>query len=154
MKKVVTALAASFAIAAGAAALQAQQNPPPPPPPPAQTAQPQQTPPTTTPPQDAAGDVTLTGCLIQGSSPAVFIFENAKKDAKSATEKGVSYIVVSTSADMNLRDHLNHQIEIKGKPDTKTAPVTGTGKVEEKDLPKLSAKSLKLVSNTCSAPQR
>ena len=48
-------------------------------------------------------EVTLTGCLIQGSSPAVFIFENAKKDAKSTTEKGVSYIVVATSGDMNLR---------------------------------------------------
>ena len=96
----------------------------------------------------------MTGCLIQGSSPAVFIFENAKKDAKSTTEKGVSYIVVASAGDINLRDHLNHQIEIKGKPDSKAAPMTGAGKVEEKDLPKLSAKSVKLVSNTCSAPKR
>lgn len=146
MKKVVTALAASFAIAAGAAALQAQQSAPPPPPPA------QQAPPTVTPPQDMAGDVTLTGCLIQGSSPAVFIFENAKKDAKSTSEKGVSYIVVATAADTNLRDHLNHQVEISGKPDSKAAPVTGTGKVEEKDLPKLTAKTVTPVSNTCSAP--
>ena len=98
--------------------------------------------------------MTLTGCLIQGSSPAVFIFENAKKDSKSTSEKGVSYIVVATAADMNLRDHLNHQVEIKGKPETKAAPVTGTGKVEEKDLPKLTAKTVTLVSNTCSTPSR
>lgn len=96
----------------------------------------------------------LTGCLVQGSGPTVFIFENAKKDTKNAAEKGVSYMVVSNVADVNLRDHLNHQVEISGKADPKPAPVTGAAKIEEKDLPKLTLKTVTLVSNTCSTPTR
>ena len=145
MKNVVSALVASFAITAGVAVLQAQQSATPPPPPPA--APTQQTDP-------APPDVKLTGCLVQGSGPTVFIFENAKKDTKSTTEKGVSFMVVASAADVNLRDHLNHQVEISGKADTKPAPVTGAGKIEEKDLPTLSAKVVTLVSNTCSTPSR
>ena len=148
MKNVVSALAVTFAIATSAAVLSAQQNPPPPPPPPAA----EQTPPAQTP--ATTPDVKVTGCLVQGSGPTVFIVENAKKDSKSATEKGVSYMVVSTLADVNLRDHLNHQVEISGKADPKPAPVTGAAKIEEKDLPKLTVKSVTLVSNTCSAPTR
>ena len=145
MKNVVSALALTFAIATSAAVLSAQQTTPPPPPPAAE--QTPQTPP-------ATPDVKLTGCLVQGSGPTVFIFENAKKDTKSATEKGVSYMVVSTVADVNLRDHLNHQVEISGKADPKPAPVTGAAKIEEKDLPTLTLKTVTLVSNTCSAPTR
>ena len=90
----------------------------------------------------------LTGCLVQGSGPAIFVIENAKKDAKSDTEKGVSYIVVASSPDLNLRTHLNHEVTITGQSDGKTAPATGT-KFEEKDLPKLTAKNVTMVSNTC-----
>ena len=147
MKNVVSALAASFAIATGAAVLSAQQTTPPPPPPAAAAEQTPQTP-------AATPDVKLTGCLVQGSGPTVFIFENAKKDTKNAAEKGVSYMVVSNVADVNLRDHLNHQVEISGKADPKPAPVTGAAKIEEKDLPKLTLKTVTLVSNTCSTPTR
>ena len=147
MKNVVTALAFTCAIATSAAVLSAQQTTPPPPPPAAAQTPAEQTPPTTP-------DVKLTGCLVQGSGPTVFIIENAKKDTKSATEKGVSFLVVSTVADVNLRDHLNHQVEISGKADPKPAPVTGAAKIEEKDLPKLTVKTVTMVSNTCSAPTR
>lgn len=145
MKNVVSALAVTLAIAAGAAALQAQQTTPPPPPPAA--APMQETAP-------APPDVKLTGCLVQGSGPTVFIIENAKKDTKSTSEKGVSYMVLATAADVNLRDHLNHQVEISGKVAAKAAPVTGAGKIEEKDLPTLSAKTVTMVSNTCPTPSR
>jgi len=147
MKNVVNALAVTFAIATGAAVLSAQQTTPPPAPPAAPAMQTPATP-------AATPDVTLTGCLVQGSGPTVFVFENAKKDTKSATEKGVSYMVVTTVADVNLRDHLNHQVEISGKADPKPAPVTGSAKIEEKDLPTLTAKTVTLVSNTCSVPAR
>ena len=147
MKNVVSALAVTFAIASGAAILSAQQTTPPPTPPTAAAPQtPQGTP--------ATPDLKVTGCLVQGSGPTVFIIENAKKDSKSTEEKGVSYMVVSTVSGVNLRDHLNHQVEISGKADTKPAPVTGAAKIEEKDLPTLTAKTVTLVSNTCSAPAR
>ena len=98
--------------------------------------------------EQKAPEIALTGCLVQGSAPTVFVLENAKKDAKSDTEKGVSYIIVASSPDLNLRTHLNHEVTISGQGDGKTAPATGT-KFEEKDLPKLTAKNVTMVSNTC-----
>jgi hypothetical protein len=139
MKRLLTVLAVCFALAAGVAA----QNPPPTPP--------------QAPPQAAAADqkadqkapeVIVTGCLVQGSGPTVFIVENAKKDPQSTSEKGVSFLVVASSPDLNLRSHLNHEIRITGQSDGKTPPASG-GKIEEKDLPKLTAKSVAMVSNTC-----
>ena len=100
-----------------------------------------------------APDVVLTGCLVQGSAPTIFVIENAKKDAQSNTEKGVSYIVVASSSDLNLRTHLNHEVTITGQSDGKTAPATGS-KFEEKDLPKLTAKNVAMVSNTCALATR
>jgi hypothetical protein len=109
-----------------------------------------QTPPTQTPQQSPKPDVTLTGCVIQGSGPTVFLFDNARKNPKDKTEKGTRYVIVAVGEDLPLRSNLNHEVELMGQAETKTLPTTG--KVEEKDLPKFSAKSLTLVSNTCSAP--
>lgn len=103
----------------------------------------------TTPQTPAKPDVSLTGCLIQGSSPAVFLLDNARKDPKDKMEQGARYLVVAVGEDLNLRSNLNHEVLMLGQAETKTLP---TGKVEEKDLPRLSAKSVTLVSNTCSAP--
>ena len=130
------------AVALGTTSTFAMQQPPP--------AQPQATPPAQ---EQKAPDVVLTGCLVQGSAPTIFVFENAKKDAKSDTEKGVSYIIVASSPDLNLRTHLNHEVTITGQSDGKTAPATGS-KFEEKDLPKLTAKNVTMVSNTCAVAAR
>jgi hypothetical protein len=150
MKTIVTAVAVCFVVAAGTAAFQSQQTTPPPPP-----TQQQQTPPTTPaqPKTPAIPEVSLTGCLIQGSAPTVFILENAKADAKSPTEKGVKYIVLAAAQDLNLRAHLNHEVVVGGMTDGKDAPPTDK-KVEEKDLPKLSAKKVTMVSNTCASTVR
>ena len=112
------------------------QDPPPPPTNPAPAA------PQTSP----KPDVTLTGCLIQGSSPAVFLFDNARKDPKDKTEKGVRYVIVAVGEDLNLRSNLNHEVQLLGQAESKVIPA---GKVEEKDLPKFSAKTVTMVSNTC-----
>ena len=143
MKRLLTALAVTLATASTFAM---QQPPPTQQPPPAQQAAPAQE------QKAAAAEVALTGCLVQGSGPAIFVIENAKKDAKSSTEKGVSYIVVASSPDLNLRTHLNHEVTITGQSDGKTAPATGT-KFEEKDLPKLTAKNVTMVSNTCAVAE-
>jgi hypothetical protein len=133
MKTFVTAIAVCFVVAG----LSARQDPTTP----------------QTPQKPAVAEVTLTGCLVQGSTPAVFIFENVRKDPKNTTEPAVKYIVMASTEDLNLRSHLNHQVRIVGLPDAKVAPPTSQ-KVEEKDLPRLSAKSLTLVADTCSGPQR
>ena len=133
MKTFVTAIAVCFVVAG----LSARQDP----------TSPQ------TPQKPAVAEITVTGCLVQGSTPAVFIFENARKDPKSTTEPALKYMVIASTEDLNLRNHLNHQVRISGLPDGKVAPPT-TSKVEEKDLPRLSAKTVTMVADTCSAPSR
>jgi len=141
MKTAITTLAICAAVGLNVLANQQSQTQQPPPPPPVQQQDPQ------TPPQTQVPDATLTGCLIQGSGPTVFIIDNAKMDPKSTTEKGVRLVVVAATEDLNLLQHLNHEVRITGKVDGKLPPA-GT-KVEEKDLPKLNAKALTMVSNTC-----
>ena len=102
-----------------------------------------------TPQSSPKPDVMLTGCIIQGSSPAVFLLDNAKKDPKDTNEKGARYLIVAVGEDLNLRSNLNHEVQMEGQPEIKVLPA---GKVEEKDLPRFSAKSVTLVSNTCPTP--
>ncbi|HEX5071406.1 MAG TPA: hypothetical protein VFV78_14420 [Vicinamibacterales bacterium] len=148
MKTAFTALAVCVAVGVSTAAFQ-QQPPPPPPgqqqqqtPPPAQAQPPadqtQKTPP----------DVTLTGCLIQGSSPSVFLFDEAKKDAQSKTEKGVRYLVLIAGEDLDLRSQLNHKVTMTGRVELKPALPPGQ-KPTEKDLPTFATKNVTLVSDTC-----
>lgn len=150
MKATVTALAAVLAITLSTAATQATQTPPTQAAPATQAAAPQkQMPP----------EVTLTGCVVQGSSPTVFILDNAKKDPTSATEKGVKYFLASAVEDVDLRAHLNHEVRIVGEVDVKVSadpvtappvpPVPPPPTDPEKLLPKLTAKSLTMVSDTC-----
>ena len=141
MKSVVTAFALCFGLAVSTSAVQqAQQG----------QAQQVQQPESQKP---ALPELTLTGCLVQGSTPAVFIFENVRKDPKNAAETPVKYVVTASTQDLNLRAHLNHEVRIVGTGDGRVAPPTNQ-KVEEKDLPKFSAKSLTMVSDTCSVPAR
>jgi hypothetical protein len=129
MKTALTTLVVCAALVVGAAAYQSQQTA-------------SQTPPKTPP------DVTLTGCLLQGSAPDVFIFDNARLDAKSKTEKGVRYLIAINAEDLNLRPHLNHEVEMVGQIELKTPPPPGQ-KVEEKDLSVFKTKSVTMVSDTC-----
>ena len=140
MKTLVTAIAVCSLVAG----LSARQNPP---------TQQQNPPDQQTPQKAAVPEVTLTGCLVQGSTPAVFIFENARKDPKSTTEAAVKYLVIASAEDLNLRSHLNHQVRISGLPDGRIAPPT-TQKVDEKDLPRLSAKTVTMVADTCTASSK
>ena len=142
MKKLITTLAVCLSVGVGASAMQQQQAQTPPPDPQAQA--PAQKPPTQ--------EITLTGCLIQGTTPTVFIFDKARKDPKSPTERAVKYVVVPNAADLNLRPHLNHEVQIVGVWDGRTAPAGD--KVEEKDLPRFTAKSVTMVSDTCTPAAR
>jgi hypothetical protein len=98
------------------------------------------------PTQEAKTDVLLTGCLVQGSGPTVFVFQNAKTDPQIA-EPGATYLILPGTEDLNLRAHVNHTVQISGQSDGKR-PARGTPP-DEKDLPTLTAKSLTMVSSTC-----
>lgn len=97
-------------------------------------------------------EITVTGCLIQGSASNVFVLQNAKRDPQSATEKGARYVVVPAAEDLVLKQHLNHQVRILGVPDGRPQPTPQAGgTVDEKLVPALSAKSLTMVSASCGA---
>jgi hypothetical protein len=144
-----TAFAVVLAVTLGVAATQASQTP--------QTVQPAQSTPTTQ--KQVPPEVTLTGCIVQGSSPTVFILDNAKKDPSNATEKGERYLLEKASEDVDIRTQLNHQVRIVGEVDAKVSadpvtappvpPVPPPPTDPEKSLSKLTVKSLTMVSDTC-----
>ena len=141
MKRQVIGFLASVMAASALIAAQTQ-NPPPKPATPQSPEQSQQTP--------SKADVTLTGCLIQGSSPAVFILDNAKQKADDKTEKAQSYVVTQGAEDLPLAANLNHEVSVMGSAETKAAPPAGQ-KVAEKDMPRFTAKSVTLVADRCTA---
>lgn len=107
------------------------------------------------PAQNNPGDVTITGCVTQGSSPTVFLLGNARMNARDTNEKGKDYILVAASEDLSLKTHLNHEVTVTGNAEMKAAPMPPAGqKVQEKDLPKLTAKSITEVADTCTASSR
>ena len=73
-------------------------------------------------------DQVLTGCLIQGSGPTVFLLENAKMSTEVATipsanpserlgassSSGRTYIVSASAGSVDLKGELNHQVSITG----------------------------------------
>jgi hypothetical protein len=150
MKATVTTFVAVLAITLGTAATQASQ-----------TVQSTPATPPTAPQKQTPPEVILTGCVVQGSSPTVFSLDNAKKEPSSATEKGVKYLLASVVEDVDLRSHLNHSVRIVGEVDVKVSadpatappvpPVPPPPTDPEKMLPKLTAKSVTMVSDTCSA---
>jgi len=123
----------------------------------AQQPQQQQTPPPqTTPAQDPQNtnpkDITLTGCVIQGSAPTVFLLDNARVNTQDPSEKGRTLVIVPATEDLNISTHLDHEVTITGKAEDKVVPEPKPGeKVNEKDLPKLQASSLTMVADRCTA---
>ena len=103
--------------------------------------------------EQKAEDVSLTGCLVQGSGPNVFIFENAKTDPTDSSEVGRSYLLTTTMASISFREHLNHEVQIDGSAENRMPPTPTMGKkVNESDLPKLTATKVTHVATTCSQP--
>lgn len=115
----------------------------------------QQTPPNpqTTPDQkqqQTPKDISLTGCIVQGSQPTVFLLDNARVNAQDPNEKGKTFLIVESAQDLNVKAHLDHEVTITGKAEDKTPPTPPEGqKVAEKDLPKLQAASLTMVADRC-----
>ncbi len=100
-------------------------------------------------------DISVTGCVTQGSGPAVFILDNARTNPRDTNEKGKAYLLVAGTEDLMLRSHLNHEVTVTGSAESKMAPAAPAGqKIAEKDLPKFTAKSLTQVSDTCTASAR
>lgn len=97
-----------------------------------------------------ATDITVTGCLIQGSGPAVFVLDRARMNADNPNEKSAKYRVVAKGEDMGLPTHLNHQVALTGATVMKTID-SQTGTEEERGLPTFEAKSMVMIADRCAA---
>jgi hypothetical protein len=112
-------------------------------------------------------DATLIGCLVQGSAPNVFIIENAKTASSAAGDKGKSYVlsVAPGATAVDLRTQVNRQVRIVGITEDGAVTVTpssdvarssttietpaATVKIEEKDMPKFSVRTVARLGDTC-----
>ena len=109
----------------------------------------------TTPPASQDKDVSLTGCLIQGSSPSVFLLDNARANPQEKTEKGRTYVLSGPAGDTEIARNVNHEVMVIGSVEAKVPPTPPAGQqVQEKDLPKLTAKSVTAVADTCTSTVR
>lgn len=98
-------------------------------------------------------EVTLTGCLVQGSGPTVFVLENARLgDDKTGTPG--SYVLVADNDTVKFDQDLNHEVQITGTSDNKAQPTPAAGqKPAEKDLPRFTAKTVTSVADKCTTPK-
>jgi hypothetical protein len=144
MKSQVIGIVGSFVLATSLAAQGAVQNPPPgqtPPPAQQQVAEKQK-----------GTEVSITGCVIQGSTPAIFIIDNAKVKPEDPNEKPVTYVLVAGTEDLMFKEHLNHEVKVTGEVERRTPPVAQPGqKVAEKDLLKFTTKGVTQVADRCTS---
>lgn len=102
-----------------------------------------------------SSDVTVTGCLTQGSGPTVFVLDNARQKPDDKTEKAESYVIVAGAEDLPLAANLNHEVSVTGSADAKVAtPAPAGQKATEKDMPRFSAKNITLVADRCTSATR
>jgi uncharacterized protein YdeI (BOF family) len=154
MKRHSVVFVGSLVMAGALVAAQGAQAPPqkPPQPDPTQQTVPQPDP-SSPPPQEqkrpAPIEVTLTGCLIQGSGPDIFILDNARVASADRADATARYIL-SEWGDFNVKAHLDHEVTVTGSVDVAKASV---GKAGEKDLPRIAAAAITMVSDRC-APAR
>ena len=146
--------------------------------------------PAMTPGAGNAADTTVTGCLVQGSGPTVFLLKDAQMTAAASTiaprdmgspagsssnspagasssasaaadkssvvDRGTTYrLDASGDKAVDFKTHLNHQVSITGKIDSKgattAAAAAAVDKLDEKALAKFTATSVTKLADTCSA---
>ena len=147
MKRMLISSVMAVSLVAIAAAQATQQASPPP------QQQQQAAPPQTPVPQvpaTKAEDVTLVGCVVQGSAAKIYLFENAVDPAKK--DDIPRKFVLVLGPDMDLTTHLNHKIQLVGVAETKVVKVVPPATVvAEKDLPTFTIKTITHIADTCSA---
>jgi hypothetical protein len=96
-----------------------------------------------------APEIVLTGCVVQGSSPTIFIFDNAKKDPRDANEQGERYLFVSAVENFDFRAHLNHQVRVIGELDMRVSAMPQRDVTFERTLQRFIVKTVTMVSDKC-----
>jgi hypothetical protein len=58
--------------------------------------------------------ISLTGCLVPGKAPGVFLLESARTPAQGSSEPGKTYAITSAASGLNLLKNLNHRVTLSG----------------------------------------
>lgn len=119
--------------------------------------------------QKKGHEITVTGCLVQGSSPTVFLLQNARLNPKDRNEKATAYRLIAATEDLNFSKQLNHEVSVTGTGDqasamssgmssrtSSTSSTSGTSTsagqrqtMNENELPKLEATIVTTVADSC-----
>src|SRR5579871_6248813 len=107
--------------------------------------------------ESTAEERILTGCLIQGSGPAVFLLEDARTSVEDKTEPGKTYVLVAAPESLraDLRADLNHEVVVTGATGTDTesqGSLRRGGQLDERTLPTLVVRTLTTIADRCPAP--
>jgi hypothetical protein len=94
-------------------------------------------------------DVTVTGCLIQGTDAKTFLLDNARLNPKDSKEAAKRYLLASEVEDMPRKELVNHEVTATGvvvaRSDVRPLPMPPN----DKDLPVLTAKSIATIADRC-----
>jgi hypothetical protein len=104
-------------------------------------------PPSRTPPP--VEDVTLTGCVQEGTDAGVYILTNAVNRGESK-DLPRTFRLVSNGEELDFTLHANHQVNATGRAELKS-PSDGRpgGRIDPRDLPTLAVKTIQTVSERC-----
>lgn len=122
--------------------------------------------------------MSITGCLVQGSTPTTYVLQHAKisgndamasqsgkADATKAetsrndatkADAGKSFVLTAAAGqNVDFRSQLNRQVTVTGSTDDKlawsAATATPSSMMNEKELPKIVATSVTKVADVCTA---
>ena len=108
-------------------------------------------------------EVTVTGCLVEGSGPNVYILQTQPIGTAESSDQTVSYVVTAASdaPKIDFRSEVNRAVRLTGARSgeaasaidgAQRAPDTSTNlEVKELEMPKLSVKRLARIGDRCTA---
>lgn len=106
-------------------------------------------PPKDTVPPAAQQELTVTGCVVEGTDAGVYILTNvvARPETKDVPE---TFRLVSGGEDLDFTLHNNHQVQAMGRAEMKPPPEPApTGHIDPRDLPTLAVKSIRSIADRC-----
>lgn len=97
-------------------------------------------------------EITVTGCFVAGSTPGVFLLQDARTAAQGSSEVGRNFVFSAPAGTVDLSRSVNHRITVTGTAENKVvAPPPAGQKVADKDLPVFSVHDAGAVGEACTA---
>jgi len=94
-------------------------------------------------------DLTLTGCVLEGTDAGVYILNNAVAEPRSENAPRV-FRLVSGGDDLDLSLHANHQVQATGRAEIRPVPdPPPNGRVDPRDLPAFAVKTIHSIADRC-----